>query len=151
MKVDVSNKTGETEPLDVEEPKRMTKLEVRHSDSPISLYEIGIKTTDDGSKHITNPRNRTRDFEYWHEPENMCWMVPDGDYLVAQGRGIYLANVSRGEVTWEGIGTIADDVQVNWSGIRITIKSPEPVVEVIENGPQIQSRDANKKPKKSRR
>jgi hypothetical protein len=110
-----------------EEPKvPLTKLSVRNSkENPIQLYQIDLVRTEKG-KRINTHIDRTKTFEWWMQPDDRCWMVPDGNYLVVQGSDLWLVNVADREVTWNDLKGLTQDVKATWSKLVITDK---PIVE----------------------
>lgn len=113
-----------------EEPKiempRLTKLAIRHSkENPIQLYQLVLVRTEKGAI-IKSHSDRTRNFEWWVETDDICWKVPDGDYLVAQGPDLWVVNVADNTIEWRNLESLIQEVTARWGKLIITEK---PVVE----------------------
>ena len=115
--------------IEIETP-RLTKLSIRQSkESPIQLYQIDLISTEKG-KRVSNYSDRTRDFEWWVETDDICWKVPDGNYLVAQGPELWMVNVADSTVEWRSLKSLMQDVTARWSKLVITDK--EQSIEMVE-------------------
>ena len=113
---------------EINEPEapRLTKLSIKQIDAPIELYKIDIVRSEDGGRRIKNYANKTRDYEWWVEPEDRCWNVPDGDYLISQGPGLWRVNVDKGDVSWWGLHSLAQKITAHWNKLTIEDLPAEP-------------------------
>jgi hypothetical protein len=102
-----------------EQAPRLTKLAIRQTDAPIELYRLDIVRSETGGRRIKNYANKTRDYEWWVDPDNRNWWVPDGNYLISQGPNLWIVNVADKDVEWRDIKTLAQRITAHWNKLTI--------------------------------
>jgi hypothetical protein len=121
--------------IEPEAPK-LNKLLVKIIEGEVvQLYQIDLEPSDEGKgRRIKNYVNRTIDYEHWTEPHNLCWKVPVGDYLVAQGPDLWLVNVRETKIKWRNMKGIMQNVTARWNKLVVTDKAPVLMPNTEETG-----------------
>lgn len=131
----MNEQTKTKKEVNTKEPKepQLTELSVKLvKEQPVQLYQIELESAEEG-KRIKNYRSKTEDFEWWVDPQNIIWKVPDGDYLVVQGPEIWFVGVKDGRAKWRGLEGIVQEITARWNKLILSDKAIEEEKKAVED------------------